>query len=184
MKPVLITAPVSNPVTLQEVKEHMRVWFSDDDVYIAALLDAAVSHLDGYKGTLNRCIVSQTWRTSHRHFCREMETLFTDTTAVVLKYYDVDNVLQTVDDANYQVYADYIRLNRSFVIPAVYSDRDDAVLMESTHGYETVPETLKLAIKILVTHWYRNRAPVSFGGAPTKIPHSIDALVAPHRWAF
>lgn len=184
MKPVLITTPASKPLTLEQVKKHLRVWFSDDDDYITGLLDAAVSHLDGYRGTLNRCIMSQTWRTGHRHFCRTMETLFTDTTAVVLKYYDADNVLQTVDGANYQVHADYVRFSRDFVFPTVYADRDDPVLMESTHGYDVVPDSLLLAIKILVAHWYRNRSPVSFGGAPAKIPHSVDALVAPHRWAF
>jgi uncharacterized phiE125 gp8 family phage protein len=185
MKPKLITAPASDPVTLQEVKEHLRVtWFTDDDTYIQALIKAAVSHLDGYQGILNRCIVSQEWQVTRASWCRKMETIFTDTTDAVIKYYDADGDEQTLDGATYQVYPDYIRLKNDFVFPSIQADRDDPILIVTTHGYEVVPDSLLLAIKILVAHWYRNREPVTFTGNPAKIPFSVNALLAPHRWAF
>lgn len=186
IKPKLITAPASAPVTLEDVKKHLRVFYTDDDDYIEGLLQAAIAHLDGYQGILNRCLVSQTWQTAHCHFCHRMETLFTDTTAVAVKYYDADGDLQTIDNAAnvaYLVYPDYIHFKSDFVFP-VTDRRDDAVLIESTHGYAEIPQNLILAIKILVAHWYRNRVPVSFGNAPANIPFTVDALIAPHRWAF
>jgi uncharacterized phiE125 gp8 family phage protein len=186
MKPVLITPPASEPVTLGDVKKHLRVFFADDDTYLEALVKAAIAHLDGYGGILNRCIMSQAWQTTHCRFSRRMETIFTDTTAVVVKYYDADGAEQTIDAANYKVYSDYIRFNDGFAFPNVNRDRDDPILLISTHGYaeDLVPETLVLAIKILVAHWYRNREPVTFGGIPSKILFAVDALIAPHRWAF
>lgn len=188
MKPKLITAPATDPVTLQEVKEHLRVtWFTDDDAYISALIKAAVSHLDGYRGILNRCIIEQEWQVTRASWCRKMETIFTDTTAAEIKYFDADGVEQTVDNtdnAAYRVYPDYIRFNNDFVFPTLETDRDDPISITTTHGYDTVPESLTLAIKILIAHWYRNREPVTFGGNPMKIPFAVDALIAPHRWAF
>jgi len=184
MKPSLVTAPATKPVTLEDVKAHLRVFFPDDDTYLDALIVAAVTHLDGYQGILNRCIVSQSWKTTHNYFCRRMETIFTDTSAVVVKYFDVDGVEQTVSNTAYLVYPDYIMFKRDFVFPAVDRDRDDPISLVSTHGYTTVPDTLKLAIKILIAHWYRNREPVTMGGVPSKIPFSVNALLAPHRWAF
>lgn len=186
IKPKLIAPPAQAPVTLEDVKKHARVFFSDDDTYLDGLIKAAIAYLDGYGGVLNRCIVSQIWQTAHPRLCHRIETLFTDTTAVVVKYYDVDGNLQTVDNtggAAYRVYPDYIEFVPSFNFPATEC-RSDAVIIESTHGYATVPESLLLAIKILVTHWYRNREPVTFGGMPGKIPFSVDALIAPCRWAF
>lgn len=186
IKPKLITAPAQDPVTLEDVKAHARVFYTDDDDYLKSLIKAAVSYFDGYQGVLNRCIVSQVWQTAHRGFCRRIETPFTDTTAVVVKYYDADGELQTIDnmdDATYRVYSDWIEFVPAFRAPAVQR-REDAVIIESTHGYETVPDSLLLAIKILVTHWYRNREPVTFAGMAGKVPMSVDMLVAPHRWAF
>lgn len=187
MKPKLVTAPANDPVTLEDVKAHLRVtWFTDDDEYIRALIKAATSYLDGYQGVLNRCIVSQAWQVTDCRFCRKMGTLFTDTTAAIVKYYDTAGVLQTVDAASYKVYPDYIRLNNDFSPPPLDRDRDDPIQIISTHGYAEgeIPESLLLALKILVAHWYRNREPVAFGVIPSKIPHTVDMLIAPHRWAI
>ncbi len=114
----------------------------------------------------------------------ENDTLFTDTTAVVVKYYDTNGDLQTVDDTNYIVYPDYIKFKSAFPVPALDTDRDDAVHLISTHAYAPMPESLKLAMKMLIAHWYRNREPVTFNAVPNKIPHTINALFVPHRWAI
>jgi len=184
MKPKLVTAPANDPVTLEDVKAHLRVFFTDDDEYLNGLIKAAVSHLDGYRGILNRCIVEQSWQTTYWRFCRKMETPFTDTTAVVLQYYDEDDELQTLDPASYTFDTDSVRIKASVTLPSINTARDDAVTMISTHGYDDVPESLLLAIKILVAHWYRNREPVMFNGSPAKVPFSVNTLIAPHRWAF
>lgn len=160
------------------------MFFTDDDDYLEALIKAAVSHLDGYQGILNRCIVSQQWKVTRCNWCRKVETLFTDTTAAVVKYFDANGAEQTVDAALYRVYPDYIRFSNDFAFPALQTDRDDPISIVTTHGYAVVPESLLLAIKVLVAHWYRNREPVSFGGNPMNIPFSVNALLAPHRWAF
>lgn len=183
MKPVLVTPPADDPITLEDVKAHLRVFYSDDDDYLTALIKAAVQHLDGYQGILNRCIMSQSWKITPARFSRRMSTLFTDTTAAVVTYYDRDGVDQTIDDSNYKVYSDHIRFNNDFAFPDVDRDRDNPISVTTTHGYTKVPDTLKLAMKILVAHWYRNREPVTFGGA-MKLPFSVDRLLTPHRWAF
>lgn len=186
MKPTQVTPPASAPVTLEDVKEHLRVFYNDDDAYLEALIAAATTHLDGYQGILNRCMVSQSWKTTRKAWCRKVDTIFTDTTAAVVKYFDADGIERTVDNTDnvaYRVYPDYIRFSNDFVFPALHTDRDDPISIISTHGYTEVPATLLLAIKILIAHWYRNREPVTFGSV-MKIPFSVNALLTPHRWAF
>lgn len=184
MKPKLISAPASVPVSLPDAKEHLRVFFDDDNNYIEGLIKAAVAHFDGYGGILNRCIVTQTWQKAYCRFCREMPLLFTDCSSAVVRYYDLNGTLQTVDPSNYIVSADCIRFKQTFLFPMLYLDREDRVIIESVHGYQTVPDDLILAIKILVAHWYRNREPVSFASVSSKVPLSVDALVSKMRMAF
>lgn len=57
---VRVTAP--DPIlTLTEAKAHLRVDFADDDVLIAALVQAATDTIDGAQGWLGRALGPQTW---------------------------------------------------------------------------------------------------------------------------
>ena len=57
----LITPPSQLPITLEEVKERLRVDFSDEDDKIEELITAATRYLDGKNGRLSRALVEQTW---------------------------------------------------------------------------------------------------------------------------
>lgn len=59
-----IVPPIAQVVTLEEMKEHLRLSPGDDheDLLIQSLIDAAVSWLDGWDGVLGRCIMPQTWQ--------------------------------------------------------------------------------------------------------------------------
>lgn len=57
----LVTAPAGKPVSLDQAKAHLRVDFTDDDLLIGALVDAATQYCDGPKGFLGRALVRQDW---------------------------------------------------------------------------------------------------------------------------
>lgn len=59
MKRTLVTPPVYFPVTLTEVKKHLRVDYTNDDVYLQALIVAATAKAEQY---LRRRLVTQTWK--------------------------------------------------------------------------------------------------------------------------
>lgn len=54
----LVTAPVSEPLSLQEAKVHLRVVGSDSDTYINTLIVAARNHVEAIT---RRKLVQQTW---------------------------------------------------------------------------------------------------------------------------
>lgn len=58
----LVEGPQEAAVSLSDVKRHLRVDHDDEDALIAAYLDAAIAHLDGYSGTLGIALAPQTWR--------------------------------------------------------------------------------------------------------------------------
>jgi len=57
----LVTGPTSEPVSVDDAKEFLRVDGGDDDALIGSLITAARQHIDGRDGWLGRCLITQTW---------------------------------------------------------------------------------------------------------------------------
>jgi uncharacterized phiE125 gp8 family phage protein len=93
MTPVLITAPVDPVVTLDDLKQHLRIDYNDDDDLIEQLQASAVAHLDGWNGQLGRCIMPQTWAVNLT--CGMHVLPFPDVTGAVLDP-DGDNITLNV----------------------------------------------------------------------------------------
>jgi uncharacterized phiE125 gp8 family phage protein len=190
-RPVRVTAPAELPVTLTEAKAQLRVASdnTDDDTMISALLQATTDHLDGWSGVLGRCLVTQTWSASFDGFSgRFLRLPFPDVTAIAsVTYQDADDAEQTVNAASYAIKEDalsaYLFFAESFTIPTVYH-RPDAVTVTFTAGYgaaSAVPQAIKHAMLMLVSHWYENREAIQIGQGVSEIPMAVDALLTPYR---
>lgn len=178
--PVQTVAPTELPVSFFDAKTHLRVDHSDEDTLIAALLAAAVSHLDGWSGILGRCLMPQTWRLDLR--CFEGSTIclpFPDVQGVVIEYTDPDGVTQTFPSENYYLInttsGAKLETVSNLSWPAVYM-RPDAVRVTMVCGYATVPAAIKAAILLHLGALYENR-----GADTDALPFAYDALIGPHR---
>lgn len=183
IRPILITPPAVNILTLDEAKLHCRVDFDDDDALIESLILAAQSHLDGYSGVLGRCLINQTWQQSFDGFRCSMRLPFPDVSSVTVKYFDANNAEQTLTDG-YELIEDgissIVKFNSSFSQPSTYSDRGDAVKVEFVAGYgataDDLPPEVKVAANILVGYWYEPEMIKSHD--PMAL---VDAITAPLR---
>jgi len=189
----LVTAPAVEPVTLEEVKTHARIDYPDHDEQLTSLIKVAREKLDGRDGVLNRALVQQTWDWKLRcFFDRTIDLPMPPLRSIVsVKYLDTARVLQTLSPSLYQVFgAD--RWGPAELRPASASswpligDDPEAVTIRLICGYPpssaeppdyrvNVPETVKLAINIMVAAWYENRE------APGVIPDSVGELLAGYR---
>jgi uncharacterized phiE125 gp8 family phage protein len=179
--PVRTVAPAAAPVTLAEAKAHLRVTDTNEDPLIAAMIDAAVSHLDGYHGILGRCMVTQTWRQDAKDFPKEFVLPFVDVQSVTVAYSDTNNAAQVYSAASYHLVntagGSQIVLAKNATWPSVY-DRPDAVRVTMVCGFAAVPQALKMAILLHVGALFENRASESAGAL---MPFAYDALIAPFR---
>lgn len=185
IKPALIEAPTVQPVSLAEVKDHLRIEHDDDDAIINALIAAATTHLDGYGGILGRCIMQQKWKVSADRFCsRRIDLPFENNSAVVVKYFDNAAQEQTVAATDYEVLTDtlgsYVLMSVAF--PHVdLANTHDPAWVEIVSGAQTtveVPENLKLGIKMLIATWYEHR---DGGNAGPGLPVGVEQVLAPFR---
>lgn len=193
-RPVLITSPAIQPVTLAEAKLHLRVDHNDEDALIESLIRAVTEHLDGWTGILGRCLVEQVWRQDHDRFAREMIIPLGPVIAVQsVTWRDPVGQLSTVPSGSYDLRTDeagstIIRFDTDYAFPAnLHESRAVAITFRA--GYETnpgppatstVPDPLKVAILLLVGHWYQNREAVSAAGMAS-LPFAVEALITPYR---
>lgn len=189
MQLTLVTPPAATPVTLAEVKEHLRVSNTKSDSFLTALIAATTQHLDGRAGTLRRALVTQTWRVDAPDFpaCRSLELPLPPLQSVTsVQYYDADGVLQTFDAANYRVIATDMFGHVELVSGAswpVTQDRSDAVRVTFVAGYgaaAAVPDGIKHALKLHIADLFGSRGD---GAGESKIVMSGARAVTPSESA-
>lgn len=193
LAPVRTVPPATTPVSLADMKRHLRVDHTDDDEMIAALLTAATVYFDGWSGILGRCLVEQTWRQDFPCFTTYLRLPLAPALSIEdVVYFDGGNVRQTLDDSIFALLSDergpYVGLKPSQSWPASYSRRD-AVSVTFKAGYPTipadgdvpaqsaVPDSIKLAI---IMHVKSNYDPLD-SATLDSYNRSIAALIAPHR---
>lgn len=190
--PVRTAAPGSTPVSVEEAKAHCRVDDTASDDLITALIEAAVSHLDGWTGILGRCLMQQTWRQDFDCFapCLRLP-LYPVSSVTVIQYDDAEGVTQTIDSANYALLDDdrgaYVRFKDSYDFATLYDGgASPPVRVTYVAGYAdaaSVPAAIKAAIKLMVGAWFENREESIIGVPVAGLTESVavKALLGPFR---
>lgn len=186
LAPVRVIGPAAPLVLLARAKTHLRVDHDDDDALISSLVAAAEAHLDGWTGILGRCVQAQSWRQDYGCFTPCLRIPLGPVTAVThVKYYDANEVLQTVTSTNYRLLKDalghFIEPVWNFTWPSSFT-RPDAVQVTYSAGYEEGSQQLdviRAAGLLLLSHWYENREAVNVGNIVTEMPLGVDRLLAP-----
>lgn len=183
-RPVLVTAPTTDMVSLAEAKTHCRVDHDDEDAYLVALIQAATSYLDGYSGVLGRALLPQTWRQDFSNFGDVMRLPVGPVQSITsVVYQPVSGVDVTLANTEYVLlrddFSDFVTLAADRSWPSV-GNRADAVKITYVAGSASIPAAIKHAALLLVGHWFANREAVSVGSMMAT-PMAVDALLTPHR---
>jgi uncharacterized phiE125 gp8 family phage protein len=182
----LKTAPAVEPVSLAEAKAHCRISHNTEDQLLANLIATARAWVEQYTG---RSLYTQTWQLSLPGFASRLwlPRAVPLTSITFVKYYDADNVLQTLATSVYTAPAfsepAVIQLVEGQSWPSV-AIRTDAVQVEYVTGtstIEAIPRPLLHAILLLVGHWYENREPAITGHTSNPIEFAVEALCGPYR---
>jgi uncharacterized phiE125 gp8 family phage protein len=168
------TAPVVEPITLAEAKEYARIDGNAEDALITALIKMARIHSESFTG---KSLVPKTITITSFSFPYQFQMPYGPLNAEnnVTKVVTLDqNGAET--NLNYQVnpglYPKMMILggNQSYKFKTVY-----------TAGFTTVPEDIKLAIKMLVNTLYERREDVIIGTIVADFPLGVKALLMPYK---
>ncbi len=187
--PLILTAgPSVEPISLEEAKLHCRVDGDTEDILISSLILAARLHIER---CLDLALVSQSWSLyidewPDAAFVELPLSLLISLDAVRL--YSPSDTFVTLDPGLFAVDAVSRppRLARhegqSWPIPG---RSVNGIEIAFTAGYgateDDVPMPVRLAIKMLVAHWYEAREPVLFGETADPVPSTVASLIAPYR---
>jgi uncharacterized phiE125 gp8 family phage protein len=192
-----ITPPSVQPLTVEEVKAHLRVDHTDEDSLIALYIAAATSFIDGEYGFLGRALVTQTWELVLDNFpLHEIKIPLPPLQEVEsIKYDDADGNEQVVSTLEYWVDD---ASEPAWVVPTTGGwptgilDAINAVRVRFLAGYpETtdsppdlranIPVSIKQAMLLHIGSMYAQREDVVIGTIVTKLPFGAEQLLRPYR---
>jgi uncharacterized phiE125 gp8 family phage protein len=163
----LVTPPTKEPVSLTELKEHARIEHTDDDPILERLIIAAREFVER---ATRRALMTQTWKVTLDNFPDGDIELARPPLISVLTvvYEDTAGVTQTFPASSYYVdnksIVGRVSLEDGYVWPSTEA-RIATVVVSYIAGYgsdeASVPQSLRLAVMMLATHWYEHREPVT-----------------------
>lgn len=178
MKRILLEGPAVEPVLLAEAKAHLRVDGDNEDNLIGALIAAARVAVET---EIRRVLIAQGWRLIVEGWPSEGVTLPIQPVLSVeaVRAIDVSGAATELTEDDFEFEAADFSVTLDPVAGAVRYEID------FTAGYGSsgldVPQPLRQAIRLLVTHWYENRSAVVLGDNPAATPLAYRELVAPYR---
>lgn len=211
MRSKLVTPPVSEPVSLDEAKDHLRVSITEDDAYITRLITAARQAVEvRAKGVF----LTSEWLTAWRHFPgrqsypgvdlyygggaypvrQESFELWLPKLPVQsvnsVKYIDTSGTLVTLDEGDYHVALDgdgpaLVTPSLARNIWPVTAPYPDAVQVSYTCGFasaDDVPVCAKQAVLMVLGTYYENREETVLGNVPHGMEGVVDGLLGLLEW--
>lgn len=186
MPSILLTPPSGEPVALAEMKAFLRVEHDDDDDVIAALIAGARIHIEAQT---RRALMTQVWRLTRDAWpASGLLPLLPAPlrTLVAVRVHDSDGQPQTADAEGFAIDKVSAPAVLTFAPGELVAPGRKAggIEIDIECGYGAaadVPEPLRQAIRLLVAHWYENRALIAASGEVASVPSSVLALIAPYR---
>jgi uncharacterized phiE125 gp8 family phage protein len=187
----LVTAPPVKPLTLDQLKAHLRVDTSDEDELLLGILDAAVEHAEA---VTKRALVYQSWDWLLECFPRWFEVPKAPLIQVEhIKYLDDSGAEQTLATSVYRVDSasqpGRVTLDYGQVWPSTYPV-PNAVTLRFACGYflggsptdyrADVPRSINQGLLLLAGHFYENREAISMAPNIQELPLGVRALLTPH----
>lgn len=206
----IITAPATEPVTVNEAKAHLRVEVSDDDSLITDMIKAARELVEQ---ETNLALITQIWglyldrwtevqsyvdAVDTRHWSGlsaysatpyQQKGIELPKSPIIsidsIKLYADDDTFTTWDSSNYFLSHEIpatVYLRNGVADPTATRTKEGIVIQyQAGYGNATaVPYALKLAIKQILSSWYEKREDIS-EMTLDHVPNSVQRILSKFR---
>jgi len=192
----LVTSATGEPLDVEDAKQHLRIEKGEtaENEYIGQLCKVARSVVEDMT---NRKCMPQTWKMTFdgwptgSYVDIPVGPLSSIPSSGITYKLSTGNSTQLGSTAwgySTQEHTPRVYLEYGQSWPSETLNPIDPVAFECKVGYPSssaVPERMKLAMKMLVSHWYENREPYLVGQTITHVPDAVDRLLYDLRlWEF
>lgn len=192
----IITEPAAEPVDLATVKTHCRVDHNADDAYLSGLISAARAYCEEQTGLALLTQQWNFWRQDWPHKTPDM-LLLPRAPLVSIDTFEYTDLTETTTVVDPTIYTVRLRkrspagivLKFGKIWPPVVLSGNTPIHVAYTAGWTDatqVPQKIKLAIMLLVGHYYDNRVAVTVGKIAAvgskELALGVDSLLAEYRF--
>lgn len=185
---VLVTAPTEEPLTVAEAEHQTGAPAEVHRQHFMASITAARQFIES---RLNRQLVTATWDQKLDRFPSGRECIKLPKAplqSAAITYYDAAGSLQTLATSVYKVVTSRepgeIHLKYGQAWPVTYAE-PDVVIVRFVAGYgaaSAVPQGIKQAMKLLVTHWFEDRSAILVGSISKELEFSLLNLLEAYSY--
>lgn len=148
----LITPPITEPISLEEAKEYLKVETEDEDILLLSLIKAARKFIEKYT---KRAFIRQVWQVNVNKINIGDNMYLPNPPTIKLLSVKKDG--EEIDLDNFMI----LRQNLLYSKISLRSENPDGIEIVYEAGYgenkEYVPEDIRQAIKIMVANFYEKR---------------------------
>jgi len=192
--PYIVTTPAADyPVSVQSLKDHLRITDATEDTLLAGYLAAATAWVEDYT---RRALITRTVTLTLDAFPTSgvIELSYPPVSAVTsVKYYDTNNAQQTLASSKYWTALGEIDGAGSIILksteswPDLHEDRPRAVEVVYVCGYGatadvSVPAEIRTAVLLVAATLAENRVMEISGTIVSQFKFSAEALLGPRRF--
>lgn len=180
----VVTAPTTEPVSLSEVKNHLKIDHNDEDNYLSALISAARQWCEEF---LWRYLLNTEAELFINEFTKTIYVGRGCNEITEIAYLDDDSVYQVIPNSNY--YLDLhsqpavIEFN-NYSLP-VTTKKLNLLRIKIKAGFgddaSDIPAPIKSAILLIVGHLYENRQDEITGTIVSALQFNSKYLLLPYR---
>lgn len=190
LKTAIVTSATGDSVTLAEARDHLRISTTEDGTLITNFITVATRRVESLT---NRKLMPQTWKVYYDKWPTgdSLEIPYPmlrsiSSTGVVYKDSNGDSTTFSSTAWNSDIVSMPGRLVLDYDAdwPSVTLYNNNPISVEFQCGYTTaatVPENFKLAIKMLVGHYYENREASIVGPSASIVPEAVTSLLSNER---
>ncbi len=179
------TPPSAEPLTLAEVKAHLRLDGSDEDALLASLISTAREYLERETGL---CLISQIWRLYLDRWPGDGVIRISKSPVQAIEtitVYDADGVSLEVPLEDHLLDGEGRPARLWLRHPPEPGRSVNGIEIDFSAGFgeagTDVPDTLKRAMSLHIGHMFTFRGVVSPENQPAGIPDGYERLIAPFR---
>lgn len=181
--------PSAQPVTIGQMRSHLRLSGHEEDAVVTAAIAAAVSAIEEQT---RRALITQTWVAYITEAWPAYDAVFLPRprllSVVAVQYRNTAGTWTTstnyrLQDASEPSAVWLTSTPADVATPETEQDAVWRITYIAGYGVEpnAVPDTLRAAVKLLAAHLFEAREPVVVGTIVSELPLGIDRLIAPFR---